>query len=134
MNPEYSKLEFTSDEKELMKKQSEIVRFKYSDKIPILIRIKSNVLTTEKYKFLIPTDLSLSETIIGITTRIVNKDNKPLVFNITDLKGNNSIITNEIKQMSLEDIYNKYKDPEIDVLVLGVSRNTLYKWSKSFLF
>jgi hypothetical protein len=135
MNPDYSKTKFTNDEIILMNKQSEIIRHKYPDKIPILIRIKSNVLTTEKYKFLIPNNLTLPETISGISTRLNNKENKSLLFYISNLEGNDQVtITNEINGMELEDIYTKYKDPSINALILSVSRSTLYKWGKSFIF
>ena len=134
MNPDYSKTTFNENEKNLMKTQSEIIRHKYPDKIPILLRIKSKVLSSEKHKFLIPEDLTLNETIIGITTRISNKDKKSLLFCISTLKGKDIFINNEINRMDLQDIYNKYKDPEIHALVLNVQRSTLFKWTKSFIF
>jgi hypothetical protein len=134
MNPDYSKSEFTENEISLMNKQSEIIRHEYPNRIPILIRIESNILTTEKYKFLIPNDLTLPETITGISTRLNNKENKPLLFCISTLKGYKVTITNEIKDMKLEDIYIRYKDSEINALILSVSRSTLYKWGKSFIF
>ena len=134
MNPDYSKTVFTDNEINLMKKQSEIIRHKYPDKIPILLRITSRVLTTEKYKFLIPQELTLPETITGITTRLSNIESKTLIFCISTLKGQCTTISNEINGMELQDIYTKYKDPDIDALILSVTRSTLFKWTKSFIF
>jgi hypothetical protein len=136
MNPDYTKSSFNENEKELMKKQSEIIRFKFPEKIPILIRIKSHHLKTEKYKFLIPNDLSLTETINGITSRLLHIDGHTLIFKISSLNETNTDIdiTKTITNMSLVDIYNMYKDLETDVLILSVRRQTFFKWSKSFIF
>jgi hypothetical protein len=136
MNPDYTKSSFNENEKELMNKQSEIIRFKFPEKIPILIRIKSHHLKTEKYKFLIPNDLSLTETINGITSRLLHIDGHTLIFKISSLNETNTDIdiTKTITNMSLVDIYNMYKDLETDVLILSVRRQTFFKWSKSFIF
>jgi hypothetical protein len=136
MNPDYTKSSFNENEKELMKKQSEIIRFKFPEKIPILIRIKSHHLKTEKYKFLIPNNLSLTETINGITSRLLHIDGHKLIFKFSSLNEKNTDIdiTETIKNMPLTDIYSVYKDLDIDVLILSVSRQTFFKWSKSFIF
>ena len=134
MIPDYSKTEFTQDEKNLMQRQSQIIRNKYPNKIPILLRIKSKILTAEKYKYLVPDNLTMSEIITGITIRLSNINSKTLIFCISTLKDQDTIISDDIHKMKLQDIYTKYKDPEIDTLILSVSRNTLFKWTKSLFF
>jgi hypothetical protein len=126
LNPDYKKLTFTDYEKNLMKKQSFIITNKYPDKVPILIRLQSKYLSTTKYKYLIPSDMIFKDVIKGISEKIEDCNGVSLLFSISTLKDEKTNLTPKMYDIPLKELYDQYKDTEIDVLILNVQRHTLY--------
>ena len=61
MKIDYSKYNYTHDECEHMKKETQLLQEKNSNHVPLLIIIKSSVLKMEKQKFLVSNDIIFSD-------------------------------------------------------------------------
>lgn len=133
MNLDYNKDFFESYEILLLNKQSQIIMEKFPKKKPILIRLKSNVLKTEKYKFLLDDDMTLFGIVEGISSQLLNVDNHTLQFDLSSvphLKNSNPKLINcntLSRDLSLLDIFNNYRDTSINAIVIDIKRKTLYK-------
>jgi hypothetical protein len=133
MNLDYTKAFFESYEIQLLKKQSQIIIEKFPGKKPILIRLKSNVLKTEKYKFLLDDDITLYGIIEGISSQLQNIDNHNLQFDLSSVPHAKNLACKTINcntlsdDLTLLDIYNKYRDTSINAIVIDIKRKTLYK-------
>jgi hypothetical protein len=136
MKFDYNKKLYTLEEREILLKETEVLREKYPDRIPILVQIDSNILKMEKHKFLVANqvtvryyfdllkgkllDLSSADTLV-ISVAKYNKD------------GSKTLVTIKPREIPLKDFYEEYKDTETGMLILSVSRSTTYKWLKTTL-
>jgi hypothetical protein len=136
MKFDYNKKLYTLEEREILLKETEVLREKYPDRIPILVQIDSNILKMEKHKFLVANqvtvryyfdllkgkllDLSPADTLV-ISVAKYNKD------------GSKTLVTIKPREIPLKDFYEEYKDTETGMLILSVSRSTTYKWLKTSL-
>jgi hypothetical protein len=114
---------------------------KFPEKKPILIRLKSNVLKTEKYKFLLDDDMTLYGIIEGISSQLKNVNNHTLQFSLSSVPHVNcggtfkTINCNTLNNdLTVLDIFNNYKDTCINAIVFDIERKTLYKTLFSSFF
>jgi hypothetical protein len=134
MKIDYSKDTFTQEEKDLMKEESEIIREKNPEYIPILILINSNVLTIVKHKFLIPKNISVISLINTIKKKLIGlQPSDVLTLHIIKFSGSEKRIKLNSTYDDLSVIYETHKDPETDLLVIKISRNTTYKSVKNYV-
>ena len=96
------------------KKESNLIRTKYPDKIPIICEKdpKSNVSNIDNNSFLLPNNLAVIQFNFMIKKRINLPNNAGLFLlaNGKDLLNNNS---------TLSEVYNRYKDPEDGLLYIA---------------
>jgi hypothetical protein len=131
---DYNKKTFTDEEKDILLKESVILRNEYPDKVSILIQVASDVLGIEKYKFLVSGDINVEYFFDSLKKKITGlSDSDTLVISVTTLTGSSSkkVLKPVLDTTSLlKDFYEKNMDPETNMLIFTVSRQTTYKWLK----
>lgn len=137
MKIDYNKKNFTEEEKKILLKESEILRSEYPDKIPILVQISSNVIEIEKNKFLVSGDINVDyffETLKKKITGLNGSEN--LVISVTRLTGEDGCkkLTPVNKQSKLlKQFYEEHCDPETNMLIFTIQRQTTYKFIKGMV-
>ncbi len=133
MKIDYSKKEFTQEEKDTIHKETEILQKKYPNHVPILIQLHSNVLLIDKHKFMVSGDIKLNEYIDSLNKKLINLDkNDKLVIHCIRFKKEPLKIVVEPNEDTLMEYYNKYKDEETNMLIFALSRKTVFKTIKSY--
>lgn len=134
MKINYSKHTFTQDEKDFMKEESDIIRNKNPDHLPMLILINSNTLSIIKHKFLISKNISIINLISIIKKRLTGLQSSDiLTLHIINFSGDQKNIKLISTYDDLSVIYETYKDPETNLLVIKITRNTTYKSLKNYI-
>jgi hypothetical protein len=134
MKIDYNKKELSQQDKETLLRESEILNEKHPDKIPILIQIDSNILKMDKYKFLVANDVTVSYYFEVLKCKLTDlSPTDILVISVARFKKNGSRELTNIKSdsKSLKDFFEQYKDESTGMLILSVSRTTIFKWVKS---
>ena len=136
MKIDYSKLDFTPEEKVHLDNERKLALSKNPHYIPIIIFIKSNVLKIDKHKFLVSEEMTVQDYFNSLKKKLINMNPSDyLVYSITNLskdpKERYSPINPQKGCVSLKQLYNQYKDPETNMLIITISRQTTYKWVKS---
>jgi len=67
---DYSKFEFSPAEKEIIRKEVELIKHKYPDYIPIVVRTKDTSLQLSKNKFLVTGDVTIGQFLHIIRRRL----------------------------------------------------------------
>lgn len=130
----YDKKEFSTDEKELLWKESETLKEKYPDRVPILVQIDSNILKLENHKFLVVNDVTVSYYFDMLKRRLTDlSPTDTLVISVAKFNDNGTRTLLHAKPQSklLKEFFDEHKDTSTGMLILTVSRNTTYKWLKS---
>ncbi len=132
VNLDFSKSIFSFEEKQYLKKQTNYYRVRYPNHIPIIVNVDSRIISLDKKKFIVPKNITLSDFINIIEKKLKNLDeNDSLIISV-----NNNGVVREInnKNILMYDCYEKYRNEELDLLILNVSRYTTFKWVKSFFY
>lgn len=136
MKIDYTKKEFTLEEKNQMKLETVAIKQsdpKTSTHIPILIRIDSNVLTIHKCKYLVSCDITVGDYLNTLKKKLNNLNSSDkLMISVSKLDGSNSAI--ETFSKTLKEFYNLHKDPESHFLIFTVSRQTTFKYIKNLTY
>ena len=135
MKIDYSKSEFTPDERKYMFSEAERLQETNPNHIPVLIQLDSNVLKMEKQKFLISNDINFNDFINNtLKKKLINLySNDVLVIHVVKFSGNPKFTEIKPQPKTMREIYNEHKDPETNLLILKVSRMTTYKWAKGYV-
>ena len=142
MKIDYSKNYLTNEEKEHLNKERQIALTKNPNYIPIIIFINSHVLKIEKHKFLVSEDMTVQDYFNSLKKKLVHlAPNDNIIYSIThlnnvsneeDIKNKTyTRVTSDKGCMSLKQLYNQYKDPDTNMLIITLARHTTYKWVKS---
>lgn len=133
MKIDYNKKDFSSDEKRKILMETEKLKLEHPNHIPLLVKIDSKIISMEKYKYLFSEDLNANSCVTILTKKLLNlHPSDTLVMNIVNLNGNLSIPFESSSKL-LKDLYNKYKDPETNMLIIKINRLTTYKWVKGLV-
>lgn len=133
MKIDYNKKDFSSDEKRKILMETEKLKLEHPNHIPLLVQIDSKIISMEKYKYLFSEDLNANSCVTILTKKLLNlHPSDTLVMNIVNLNGNLSIPFESSSKL-LKDLYNKYKDPETNMLIIKINRLTTYKWVKGLV-
>lgn len=131
---DYNKKTFTDEEKEVLLKESVVLRNEYPDKVSILIQVASDVLGIEKSKFLVSGDINVEYFFDSLKKKITGlSESDSLLISVTTLTGpNGKKVLKPVLDTSklLKDFYEENMDPETNMLIFTVSRQTTYKWLK----
>lgn len=132
MKVDLSKNEYTLDEKKIMSLETEYLKERNPDHIPILIQLDSNVLNIDKRKFLVSDDITFKDFIDNtLKKKLINLYSND-VITIYSIKSDKIIeLKPQLKPMS--QMYLEYKDPETNLLILRIKRNTTYKSIKDYV-
>lgn len=135
MKIDYSNFEFTQDERKYMLKETERLQETHPGHIPVLVQLDSNILKMDKQKFLISDDINFNDYINNtLKKKLINLyNNDVLITNIVKFSGEQKLIEIKGQPKQMRDIYNEYKDPETNLLIIRVSRNTTYKWLRGYI-
>jgi hypothetical protein len=133
MKIDYSKFEYTQDERNYMFKETERLQETNPTHIPLLIQLDSNLLKMDKQKFLISHDINLNDFINNtLKKKLINLyNNDVIVINIVKFTGPQKLTELKSQPRQMKDLYNEHKDVETNLLILRVSRNTTYKYLKT---
>jgi hypothetical protein len=134
MKIDYNKKNFTEEEKKILLKESEILKSEYPDKIPILVQISSNVIEIEKNKFLVSGDINVDyffETLKKKITGLNPSDSLVIsVTKLTDENGKKKLTQVNKQSKLLKHFYEEHSDPETNMLIFTIHRQTTYKFIK----
>ena len=135
MKIDYSKSEFTQDERKYMFSEAERLQETNPNHIPVLIQLDSNVLKMEKQKFLVSNDINFNDFVNNtLKKKLINLySNDVLVIHIVNFSGPNKLVEIKPQPKSMREIYLQYKDPETNLLIFKVSRMTTYKWARGYV-
>lgn len=129
---DFSKSSFSFDEKNYVKKQTTYNRLRYPNHIPVIINVDSRIISIDKKKFIVPKNITLQDFVCIVEKRLKNiQDNDSLVISV-NLNG--LVVPLNNKNITMSECYEKYRNEELDLLVLNVSRYTTFKWLKSFFY
>lgn len=111
-----SKLQFTDDENNIIKKEVSLIKEKYPTYIPILIR--SNKLKFTQYKYLVNEEVTISQFMIIIKKKIELKPYEALYLFINNTIPQGSIL--------LKSLYKNNKDLDTDMLIITVCKENTF--------
>jgi hypothetical protein len=134
MKIDYSKFDFTQDERKYMSKETERLQETNPNHIPVLIQLDSNILKMDKQKFLISNDINFSDFVNNtLKKKLINLyNNDVIVITVVKYSGTQKLLELKSQPKQMKDLYDEHKDPETNLLILRVSRNTSYKWAKTY--
>lgn len=116
---DFSKAEFDDQEKYVIKKEVELIREKYPNYIPILVRSKDNKLKLSKNKYLVGNEITIGQFIFIIRKKIPTLRPEEGIY----LFINNII---PIASVSLNTVYQSNKDPETDMLIITICKENIF--------
>lgn len=108
----------------------EYIRYAYSSRIPIMVNVKSQVLSIDKKRFLVPRGITLHQLIMVIRDYLSDPTDTTIRFQLEHAKS----INPETCEDKIEDLDESYCDPNAGMLVINVFRQTTYKWLLSLLY
>jgi hypothetical protein len=135
MKIDYSKSDFTQDERKYMFNETNRLKETNPTHIPVLIQLDSNVLKMEKQKFLVSNTINFNDFVNNtLKKKLINLyNNDVLVIHIIKFAEGKKPIEIKPQSKSMQEIYEEHKDPETNLLIFKVSRMTTYKWAKGYI-
>jgi hypothetical protein len=130
MKIDYHKKEFNEEEKYKIKLETEKLNQEHPRHIPILVQLDSRILKMEKMKYLFSEEITLNTCISTLKKKLINLHPSDTLIISTVNLSTNTATPLEISSKILRDIYERLKDPETNMLILKISRQTTYKWAK----
>lgn len=130
---------YSDQECKNMRHETDILKEKNPNHVPVLIILKSNILKIDKQKFLISNDILFSEFINNtLRNKLINlNNNDTIVIQTVSLYPDNHIKykINDISVNSntIKYIYDNFKDNTTNLLILQISRFTNFKYLKNSL-
>ena len=134
MKIDYTKKDFSVEERETLFKESEALLEKYPERVPILVQIDSNILKMEKHKFLVANDVTVSYYFDLLKRKLTDlTSSDTLIFVVTKYSqdGQRTLIPIKTLSKTLKEFFDEHRDLSTGMLVITVSRATTYKWAKS---
>ena len=134
MKIDYSKSEFTQNERKHMLNEAEHLQQRSPNHIPVLIQLDSNILKMEKQKFLVSNDIKFNDFVNNtLKKKLINLyNNDVLVIHTVNFSAPNKMVEIKPHPKSMQEIYLQHKDPETNLLIFKISRLTTFKWAKGY--
>jgi GABA(A) receptor-associated protein len=125
-NIDYTKTKFTDEEKSLIRKEVEIVRHKYPGHIPVVVVSKSKELKLSKSKYLVGSELTVSQFQFIIRKKLQNSLNstEAMYLLARDNKTNNGVLLQSSALMS--SVYTSHSDEETQMLFIEVCKENTF--------
>jgi hypothetical protein len=93
---DYNKKIFSDDEKDIMRKEAELVLYKYKSHIPIVVRCNDKHLRLDKNKYLVGQDMTIAQLLIILRKRLdksLNSSQGLYMFINNKLPINSSVLS-----------------------------------------
>ena len=122
---DYSKSKFTDEEKSLIRKEVEIVKHKYPGHIPVVVISKSKGLTLSKCKYLVGSELTVSQFQFIIRKKLQNCLNSTeAMYLMAKDNGKNGILLQSAMLMCT--VYSSYVDSETQMLFIEIYKENTF--------
>jgi GABA(A) receptor-associated protein len=108
----------TNEDKEKLLKESRNIIQKHSDRIPIIVRTRDKSIKLDKFKYLVPEDLSINQFLYVIRKRIYLNEKQGLFLLINDLVPPSTKTVGEL--------FNEHMNTSIEMLVVDISRENTF--------
>lgn len=118
-NVDFTKTSFTDSEKEIIKKEVALIKEKYPNYIPIIVRTKDDKIILKKQKFLVGGDITVGQFMSIIRKKLDNLKSSEAIF----LFVNNAIPPASTFMTS---IYATNKDQDTDMLFMTVCKENTF--------
>lgn len=115
---DYNQKVFSVSEKARLLKEAQHIRQKYTDRLPIIVQSRDSGIDLKKHKYLVPSDITMSQFMYVIRKRIQLNADKALFIFVNDT------IPPSSSMMSL--IFNEHVDSDIGMLVLVISKENTF--------
>ena len=117
---EYSKINFTEEEKELIRNEVDLIKEKYPNYIPIVVRTNpKDKIEITKTKFLVGQEITLGQFLLILRKKIKNVKSTEAIY----LMINNTLVP-ITTQLSL--VYNDKKDKETNMLFITICKENTF--------
>jgi hypothetical protein len=118
---DYTKTNFTEEEKYIIRNEVEIIKQKYPNYIPIIVRLHNNDKTIKltKSKFLVTNEITLAQFLSILRKKITNVKSTESLF----LLINNTLMP---ITLNLSSIYKEKKDKDTNMLFITVCKENTF--------
>lgn len=117
---DYTKKEFTEEEKNIIRNEIEVVKQKYPNYIPIIVRVHDNKsIKLTKSKYLVGGEITLGQFLSILRKKITNIKSTESIY----LLINNTLIP---ITLPISMIYNEKKDPETNMLYITICKENTF--------
>lgn len=116
---DFTKSKFNDHEKQIIKKEVELIREKYPNYIPILVRSKDNKLQLNKNKYLVGGEITVGQFMFILRKKIPLLKSEEAIYLFID----NTI---PLSSCSLNSIYESKKDIETGMLFITVCKENTF--------
>lgn len=124
-NIDYTKSKFTDEEKSLIRKEVEIVKHKYPGHIPVVVISKSKELTLSKYKYLVGSELTISQFQFIIRKKLQNSLNSTeAMYLMAKDSGKNGVLLQSAMLMC--NVYSTYVEKDTQMLFIEIFKENTF--------
>jgi hypothetical protein len=117
---DYTKKEFTEEEKNIIRNEIEVVKQKYPNYIPIIVRVHDNKsIKLTKSKYLVGGEITLGQFLSILRKKITNIKSTESIY----LLINNTLVPITLPIFM---IYNEKKDPETNMLYITICKENTF--------
>lgn len=116
---DFSKKQFTKQEKELIRKEVEVVKEKYPNYIPIIVRPKSDEIKMSRYKFLVGGEITIGQFLSIIRKKMQNIKSSEAIFLLV-----NNILAPSTQLLSM--VYREQCDSETNMLFFTLCKESTF--------
>jgi len=123
-NIDYTKSNFTDEEKMLIRKEAEIVKHKYPGHIPIVVTSNSKQLILSKSKYLVGSDLTVGQFQIIIRKKLESSLNSTeAMFLLVKYESNGILLQ---PGMLMSSVYTSYVDKDTQMLFIEFCKENTF--------
>jgi GABA(A) receptor-associated protein len=115
---DFSKHSFTDQEKFIIAKEVEIIKDKYPNYVPILVRARGDLKLT-KFKYLVGGEITFGQFLFILRKKMNGLRSSEALFLFVD----NAL---PVSSRSLMSMYNEKKDPELNMLIVTVCKENTF--------
>lgn len=116
---DFTKSEFTDEEKCIIRKEVDMIKQKYPSYIPIIVRVKSDKIKLTKRKFLVGGEITIGQFLCILRKKIQDMKSSEAIFLII-----NNILP--MQTLSLSAIYNEHVDKDTNMLIITLCKENTF--------
>lgn len=116
---DFTKSKFNDQEKYVIKKEVELIREKYPNYIPILVRTKDKRVKLSKFKYLVGGEITIGQFMFILRKKIPSLKPEEAIYLFID-----NVIP--VSSSSLNSIYDLKRDPDLEMLVVTICKENTF--------